>query len=68
MSLCIIKVARAREMVSRLASLKTIELSSSAFIGGVAGRLGRLGMIQMESFLIYILNKERGSWVSSWNS
>ena len=68
MSLCIIKVARAREMVSRLASLKRIELSSSAFIGGVAGRLGRLGMIQMESFLIYILYKERGSWVSSWNS
>ena len=31
-------------MVSRLASLKTIELSSSAFIGGVAGRLGRLGI------------------------
>ena len=54
-------------MVSRLASLKRIELSSSAFIGGVAGRLGRLGMIQMESFLIYILYKERGSWVFSWN-
>ena len=55
-------------MVARLASLKRIELSSSAFIGGVAGRLGRLGIILMESFLIYILYKERGSWVSSWNS
>ena len=55
-------------MVARLASLKTIELSSSAFIGGVAGRLGRLGIILMESFLIYILYKETGSWVSSWNS
>ena len=68
MSLCFIQVARAREMVARLASLKRIELSFSAFIGGVAGRLGRLGIILMESFLIYILCKETGSWVSSWNS
>ena len=36
-----VQVARAREMVARLASLKTIQLSGSAFIGGVAGRLGR---------------------------
>ena len=35
------QVARAREMVARLASLKTIKLSGSAFIGTVAGRLGR---------------------------
>ena len=35
------QVARAREMVARLASLKMIQLSGSAFIGGVAGRLGR---------------------------
>ena len=36
-----VQVARAREMVARLASLKTIQLSGSAFIGTVAGRLGR---------------------------
>ena len=36
-----VQVARAREMVSRLASLKKIQLSGSAFIGTVAGRLGR---------------------------
>ena len=36
-----VQVARAREMVARLASLKTIKLSGSAFIGTVAGRLGR---------------------------
>ena len=36
-----VQVARAREMVARLSSLKKIQLSGSAFIGGVAGRLGR---------------------------
>ena len=36
-----VQVARAREMVARLASLKKIQLSGSAFIGSVAGRLGR---------------------------